>query len=190
MPGMYNHIIFGPPLHCFIPSNLILHSIWSKLSISGRMFGNKCKSWALRGILFLRLLRNMDYEWGQDQTCCGFNMYESFHMHQTHSFICHSRWGSGSTFDIGEKQPHGLWFFSPVLPKYITFSLILLLMFITDFFSATPTKAVSSENPYQDCCHISTLYIHNKRNKRQKTSSSLVFHRYTNIVPIVLNQKS
>lgn len=112
-PCMYNHIILGP--HCFILSNPILHSVMSELSNSGRMYRNECQSWALRGILFLGLLRNMDYEWGRDQTCCGFNMYESFHMHRAHSFICHSRWASGSTSDTGEKQPHGLGFFSPVL---------------------------------------------------------------------------
>lgn len=113
VPCMYNHIIFGP--HSFTPSNPILHSVRSKLSNSGRMYRNECQSWALRGILFSRLLRNMDYEWGRDQTCCGFNMYESFHMHRAHSFICHSRWGSGSASDIGEKQPHGLGVFSAVL---------------------------------------------------------------------------
>lgn len=81
---------------------------------SGRMYRNECQSWALKGILFLLLLRNMDYEWGRDQTCCGFNMYESFHMQWTLSFIRHSRWGSGRAADTGEKQPRvgGL---SPVL---------------------------------------------------------------------------
>lgn len=105
MPCMYNHII--SELALFLEH---LHSLRSKLSNSGRINCNECQSWALRGILFLRLLRNMDYEWGRDQTCWGFNMYESFHMHRAQSFICHSRWGSGSISDTSEKQSCGLGF--------------------------------------------------------------------------------
>lgn len=105
MPCMYNHII--SELALFLEP---LHSLRSKLSNSGRINCNECQSWALRGILFLRLLRNMDYEWGRDQTCWGFNMYESFHMHRAQSFICHSRWGSGSISDTSEKHSCGLGF--------------------------------------------------------------------------------
>lgn len=113
MPCMYNHITPWP--RSFISQKPFLHSLKSNLSNSGRMYCNECQSWALRGILFLGLLRNMDYEWGRDQTCCGFNMYDSFHMHRPRFFISHSRWGSGSTSDTGEKQPHGFGFLSPVL---------------------------------------------------------------------------
>lgn len=97
MPCMYNDIICGP--HSFVTGNLLyLHR--SEQGNSGRMYYNECQSRVLRGILFLVLLRNMDYEWGRDQTCCGFNMYASFHMHHAHS-----RCEPASASDTGEKEP-------------------------------------------------------------------------------------
>lgn len=120
MPCMYNHIICG--LHSFIPRT------YSYTPNNGKMYYNECQSSALRGILFLGPLRNMDYEWGWDQTCCGFNMYESFHLHWPQSFICHSRWGSGSTSDISESSHMGWNFWPWAEQKHITYSVLLLLI--------------------------------------------------------------
>lgn len=113
MPCMHNDIICGP--HSFVTRTLLyLHR--SEQGNSGRMYYNECQSRVLRGILFLVLLRNMDYEWGRDQTCCGFNMYDSFHMHQAHS-----RCEPASTSDTREKEPNILEFFVACLARLCVF---------------------------------------------------------------------
>lgn len=137
--------------------NPILHSLRSKLSNSGRMYCNECQSWALRGILFLGLLRNMDYEWGRDQTCCGFNMYESFHLHQAYSFIYHSRWGSAGTSDTGEKQPHRLEFLTQNI--YFTVQLFIsTIMFLVTHKSISITSLPLLRRPKNELV-LSTNYV-------------------------------